>query len=186
MNFFFEVAVGGGDDSHVDVSRLVGADGADFVVLDDAQKLDLGVERHVADFVEEDGAAVCVFEKPDAFVLGAGECSAGVAEQFAFEEGFGNGTAVDGDEFVVNAGDCSCDEVFTDSGFAKDEHGPRVQNGAFYVLAQAFHRLAFADEMRHPFAENAFCIVDFLESRNLAHQVETESFYRKDGVVEFA
>ena len=51
MNFFFEVAVGGGDDSHVNVSRLVCADGADFVILDDAQKFNLCVERHVAYFV---------------------------------------------------------------------------------------------------------------------------------------
>ena len=36
MNFFLEVTVGGGDDSHVDMARLVGADGADLVILDDA------------------------------------------------------------------------------------------------------------------------------------------------------
>ena len=56
------------------------------MILDDAQKLDLSVERHVADFVQEDGAAVCIFEKTDAFVLGACECSARMAEKFTFEK----------------------------------------------------------------------------------------------------
>ena len=87
---------------------FVGADGADFVVLDDAQKLDLGMQRHVADFIEENGAAVGVFEKADAFVLRSGEGAARVAEKFAFEKRFGNGTTVDGNEFVVNAGDGAC------------------------------------------------------------------------------
>ena len=79
------------------------------MILDDAQQLDLSVERHVADFVQEDGAAIGIFEKTDAFVLGARECSARMAEKFTFEKRFGNGAAVDGDEFVVNAGDSSCD-----------------------------------------------------------------------------
>ena len=162
---------------------FVCADGADFVVLDDSQKFDLGVERHVADFVQEYGSSVSVFEKAYAFVLCASKGSACVAEKFAFEKCIGNGAAVDGDELVVNTGDGACNQVFTDSRFALDEYGTSVQNGAFDVLAQTFHRFALTDEMRHPFTENAFCVVDFLESRNLAHQVETERFDRKNGIV---
>ena len=105
------------------------------------------MERHVANFVEEDGSAVSVFEKSDAFVLGSGECSACVPEQFTFEEGFGDCATIDRDEFVIDASDCTGDEVFTHSGFAEDEYGPRVQNGSFYVFTQTFHRIAFADEM---------------------------------------
>ena len=40
--------------------------------------------------------------------------------------------------------------------------------------------------MRHPFAENALRVVDFLEPRNLAHQVQPECFDGKDCVVELA
>ena len=35
-DFFTKVAVCGGDDAHVNVACLVGTDGADFVILDDA------------------------------------------------------------------------------------------------------------------------------------------------------
>ena len=108
-----------------------------------------------------------------------------MAEQFTFEKCFGNGATVDSDEFVIDAGDGACNQVLTDSGFAEDEHGTRVQYGAFYVLAQTFHRFAFADEMRHPFAENAFCVVDFLKPGNLAHQMKPQSFDGEDCVVEF-
>ena len=92
-------------------------------------------------------------------------------EKFAFKKGVGNGATVDGDKLVVDAGDGAGDQVLADSGFALDEDGTRVQNGAFHVLAQAFHGFAFADEVRHPFAENALGVVDFLEPRNFAHQV---------------
>ena len=44
------------------MASLVGADGAYFLILDDAQQFDLGVQGHVADFVQEYGTAVCVFE----------------------------------------------------------------------------------------------------------------------------
>ena len=61
-NFFAQVSVRGGNDAHVDMASLVGADGAYFLILDDAQQFDLGVQGHVADFVQEYGTAVCVFE----------------------------------------------------------------------------------------------------------------------------
>ena len=175
-NFFFEVAVGGSNDAHVNVARLVGANGADFVILDNAQKFDLSVQRHVADFVEEYGAAVCIFEKTDAFVLRSGEGSAGVPEKLTFEKCLWNSATVDGDKFVVNASDGACNQVFTDTGFTLNEHRACVQNGTFHVFAQTLHCFALTDEVRHSFTENALGVVDFLEARNFAHQVKTERF----------
>ena len=61
-----------------------------------------------------------------------------------------------------------------------------MQNGAFNIFAQTFYGIAFADEVRHSFAENTFGVVDFLEARNFAHQVKAERFCRKDGVVKLA
>src|SRR5438105_2675930 len=51
-----ELAMRRRDDAHVDVVRLVRADGADFSFLESAQQLDLQRERHVANFVEEQRA----------------------------------------------------------------------------------------------------------------------------------
>ena len=61
-----------------------------------------------------------------------------------------------------------------------------MQNGAFHVFAEALHGIAFADEVRHSFAENALRVVDFLEPRNLAHQVEAKRFDGENRVVELA
>ena len=50
--------MGRGDDSQVDFTALEGADGAILVLLQQAEKFDLKIEREVADFVEESGAAI--------------------------------------------------------------------------------------------------------------------------------
>jgi alpha-D-ribose 1-methylphosphonate 5-triphosphate synthase subunit PhnL len=48
-----QVAVGGRDDAHVDLARSVAADGPHLAFLQHAQQLDLQLQRHVADLVEE-------------------------------------------------------------------------------------------------------------------------------------
>ena len=53
-------------DAHVDLDRLVVADAGDLAALQHAQQLDLRGHRHVADFVEEQRAAVGVLELADA------------------------------------------------------------------------------------------------------------------------
>jgi hypothetical protein len=53
-----EVVVGRRDQTDVDADRLVAADALEFLFLDRAQELRLGLERHVADLVEEERAAV--------------------------------------------------------------------------------------------------------------------------------
>ena len=57
-----EVAVRRGDDAHVDCRLRPGADRPYRALLEDAQQLRLQSERHVADLVEEDGAAACLDE----------------------------------------------------------------------------------------------------------------------------
>src|SRR5580700_7500941 len=53
-----EGAVGGGDDAHVDRSLRVAADPPDRARLEGPQQLGLHRERHLADLVEEERAAV--------------------------------------------------------------------------------------------------------------------------------
>src|SRR4029079_12564627 len=52
-----EIAVGGGEDAHVDGDAPPPAELLDLPFLQDAQELGLKGERDVADLVEEDGAA---------------------------------------------------------------------------------------------------------------------------------
>ena len=53
-----EVAVRRRDHAHVDANGLAAADALELALLQHAQQLDLHVQRHVADLVEEQRAAV--------------------------------------------------------------------------------------------------------------------------------
>src|SRR4029077_9151093 len=55
---FLEIAIRRGDHAQVHLSRLRAADRLEFAFLQNAEQLYLQVKRQLADFVEEDGAAV--------------------------------------------------------------------------------------------------------------------------------
>ena len=57
LDLGLEVAVGRGDDARVERQLLVAADRADRALLQGAQQLRLHAQRHLADLVEEQGAA---------------------------------------------------------------------------------------------------------------------------------
>ena len=93
-----DVAMRRADDARVDGDRFPSADAFDDTFLQEAQQLDLERQRHVADFVEEQGAAGGLFDLAGRRLHRAGERTLFVAEQFAFEQSFGDGGAVDRDE----------------------------------------------------------------------------------------
>ena len=66
----FQIAVGRRNQAHVDLDRLVAADAEHFPVLQHAQQLRLQGQRHVADLVEEQRAAVGVLETALAHLVG--------------------------------------------------------------------------------------------------------------------
>ena len=61
-----QVLVGRADDAHVDRDLLAAADALDHAVLQEAQQLRLQRQRHVADLVEEQRAAVGDLDLADA------------------------------------------------------------------------------------------------------------------------
>ena len=81
-----EIAVGGGDDAHVDGDALVAAQLGELGVLQHVQQLGLERRLHLADLVEEDRAAVGLLELADARRRRAGEGALLVAEQLALEQ----------------------------------------------------------------------------------------------------
>ena len=58
----FQVLVGGGDHPDVDPHRRMAADPIELAVGQHPQQAGLQVGGHVADFVEEQGAAIGLFE----------------------------------------------------------------------------------------------------------------------------
>ena len=81
-----QVAVGRGDQPDVDLDGAGAAQPLEFVLLEHAQDLRLRVRAHVADFVEEQRAAVGLLEPADALLVGAGEGALLVAEQLRLEQ----------------------------------------------------------------------------------------------------
>src|SRR5687767_8708015 len=122
-----EVLVGGGDHADVDLDVAAGAQAGELAILQDVQELGLQGQGHLADLVEEDGAAVGELELAELALLGAGEGAALVAEELGLEELEGQGGAVDLDEGALAAGgavvDGAGDELLADAGLAPDEDG---------------------------------------------------------------
>ncbi len=146
-----EVFVGGGEDADVDVDGEVVADTADFLFLEDAEEAALELGGHGPDLVEEEGAAVGVME--EAVLVGdrTGEGALAMAEEFGFEEVFGEGGTVDGDEGgVVAAGivvEGAGDEFLAGAAFAEDEDGGVGIGDAFDHAEDVLHALAGADDL---------------------------------------
>ena len=98
-----QVAVGRRDDADVDAQRPGAAEALELVLLQHAQDLRLRARAHVADFVEEQRAAVGLLEAADALLVGARERALLVTEQFGLEQVLLQRRAVDLDERAVGA-----------------------------------------------------------------------------------
>ena len=85
-DFLFQVAVRRRDQPHVEANRLFAADAIEGFLLQDAQQFGLELERHLADFVEQQTSRRGALEIAAVALLGAGECALFMAEQLAFDE----------------------------------------------------------------------------------------------------
>src|SRR5829696_4110230 len=76
-----QAAIGGGDDSDVDLAvHPVGADALDLTALEKAEEHGLHPARHLADFVQEDRSALRLIEPALLVAIGVGETAADVTE----------------------------------------------------------------------------------------------------------
>ena len=122
-----EILVGGADDAHVDLDRAMPADPLDHLILQEAQQLDLHRQRQVADFVEEQRAAIGALDLADGLLHRAGEGALLMAEQLAFQQGLGDRRAIDRDEGLLGARAQAVDRLrqhlLAGAAFAKQQHG---------------------------------------------------------------
>src|SRR6266540_763797 len=148
----FEIAVGGRQDADVHRDVLSGAQALDGPFLKYAQKLGLSAGIEVADFVEKQRAALGLLEAADTARLRAGEGAAFVAEQFALQQRFRDGGAVDGDEGrlrpVAVLVDGAGDEFLAGACRAADEHGDGRGGDTANLLGNGLHGAAVADDGR--------------------------------------
>ena len=86
LDHLAQVAIGRADHAHIDAERLRVADAADFARFQEAQQLHLDVLVQLADFIEEQRAAVGDFEEALVIAVGPGERALAMAEQLAFDQ----------------------------------------------------------------------------------------------------
>src|SRR5690348_2667538 len=72
-------------------------------VLQHAQDLRLGQGSHVANLVQEQCAPIALLELPDPLAVGTREGALLMSEEFTFQEGLGDGGAVDGEKRAIGA-----------------------------------------------------------------------------------
>src|SRR5436309_3333977 len=122
-----EIAVRGGEDTHIDGNRMTAPQPFDLPFLEHAQQGDLGLGGELPDFVQEDRAAVCGLEPPESPLERAGERSLFVAEQLGGDERRRNGRAVHPDERAARASgplvNGAGDQLLAGPSLTEDEHG---------------------------------------------------------------
>src|SRR6266404_5373069 len=121
-----QVVVGGGDDSHIGADRHTAADRGELALLKHAQQPGLGIDRHVADLVEKQCAALRLLEAPHAPRGGPGEGPLLVAEELALDQLAGDRGHVDRDERPVSAlaeiVQSAGDQLLAGAALAHDRH----------------------------------------------------------------
>jgi len=151
-----QIAMGGRDHAHIDRHRLRRADGPHFAFLQHAQEFYLQRERHVADLVEEDRAAIGGKEETLVRLHRAAEGAAGVTEELRFEQRLRDRPAVHGDEgaraAAARAMDRAREQLLARPRVAEDQHA-RVRVGHEPRLPQqVLHPRAARDDARAPVA----------------------------------
>jgi len=151
LDGFFQVRVGGGDKLDIDGPAGGAADGADRPVVQQAEQDALQLHRHVADFIQEQGAAVRLVDQTfGAAAPCSGEGALGVAEQFGFDQGVGEGGTVHGDEGAGAATDgvgVAGHQFLAGSGGASDQDRDASGGGSGDLGEQGGYGRIFGDEI---------------------------------------
>jgi hypothetical protein len=97
-DFLLEISIGGDDNSDVDGPNLIIADPSNLALLENPQQLGLEALADLPDLIQKEGASRRFFEETLTRAIGTGKRAALVSKEFAFEEAFGEGLAIDSDE----------------------------------------------------------------------------------------
>jgi len=154
-----QVSAGRSHDADVDRNRLLGSDSPNLLLLEHTEQLDLQVNGHLADLVEEDRPSVSELEIAAVSPLGPGKRPPLVAEQLAFEQRLGDRAAVHDDHRVVLAPaarvDRRCHPLLSDTGLAEEQNRCVRSAHATRRRHELLHRGTRREEVAEPqiFAE---------------------------------
>ena len=165
-NLFFQLAIRGGDQPHIDRLRLGPTYGNHFALLEDAQQLYLRGRSRLADFVEEECPLRRRREETALVLDRASERPLHVAEQLALQEALGQRATVDRREGTVGAPrelvDVPRDDLLAGSRFALNEDGRFRRRDR---LGQPQHLKPAAAVADRAGSDRAFPTLDLLTER---------------------
>jgi len=181
-----EVVVGGGDNADIHADGAVAAEALELLFLKHAKEFRLEFQGKVADFVEEQRAAVGELEAANFLRKRAGERAALVAEKFGLQQPRGNGRAIDLDEGAFAAGgeivDGAGDELFAGAGFTEDENSRAGGSREFDLRKGAAQERAVADNLLEiKFGANFFLEIEFFDGELVLEAID---FLEGQGVLE--
>src|SRR5208282_6386170 len=116
-----------------------------------SQDFRLRLQAHVADFVEEKGAAVRRLKFAELVFAGAGEAAFPMAEELRFDEFFRDSRAIHFDKRVRGARALrvkgASDELLAGAAFAVDQNTAIRRRRERNLLAKGFHGNAVAENL---------------------------------------
>src|SRR5204863_5326630 len=122
-----KVSVGGRNDPHIRADRRTAADGRVFALLQHTKRARLRIGWHVADLIEEQGAALRLLESARIALRRSGKRTALMAEELALDELARDRRHVDGDERTAPAlavvVEGARNQLLTGAALAGDHHG---------------------------------------------------------------
>jgi len=126
LDFSGEVTVSGGDDPHIDFTRLRAADRCYHVVVEHTQQFGLEQVGHVPDFIKEQRASIGQFEASLLAMFGTREGTLDMPEQSGFSQfGWDCGTVHRYERALAprpTEMDGTSDELLARAAFTEDEH----------------------------------------------------------------
>ena len=192
-----QIAIRRRDDPDVHLQRHGAADALESLLFERAENLGLQRKRQIADFIEEQRAAVRHLELARLAVRGARERAFLVAEELGFEQRFRDRRAVDGHERPVGARaehvQRPREQFLARPAFAFEEHGGvgrrRALKGHDHVLQLG----VLADDLRRAaprgelvLQKNVLVGQPALHERTLDHQQQVIRIHRLGEEVERA
>src|SRR5262249_1105402 len=122
---------------------LGAADAGEGAIFKEAEELRLQRAAHIRNFIEENSAAVRLFNEARLLFDGAGESAFLVAEEFAFQQRFRDCGAIDPDVIdrppVAQAVKGPGDQFLAGAAFAKDENASVGGRDSLNQLAHFTH-----------------------------------------------
>src|SRR3984893_14607909 len=147
----FQIAIRCRDYADIDLDGLRAADAFEFTFLQHPQECNLSVQRHLADFVQENGSSVRQFKSTEAALHRPGERALFVAKEFGSNQRWGKRCAVHAHEGALRTTrslvDGAGDQFLTSSTLSTNKNARIGGSNFHYPGKHSMQRRRSADDL---------------------------------------